>query len=146
MDVGALFDVTRPLPTAVFPTHVDPETGQTIVDPIINPVFDGEGRALYVVPTDAAEHAGLVTTCMTGFADTFGGACSGTSTNTAYTTTIQPFQERFLGDTWKPRLSIGIGVNWNSPFGPLRIDIAKALLSQPGDDTKLITFNVGGQF
>ena len=145
MDVGALFGVTRPLPTATFPTHVD-EDGNVIVDPIVNPVLDGEGRPLFIVPTDAAANAGLVTTCMTGFANTFGGACSGTSTNTAYTTSIAPFQERFLGDTWKPRLSIGIGVNWNSPFGPLRIDIAKALLHQKGDDTKLITFNVGGQF
>ena len=46
----------------------------------------------------------------------------------------------------KPRLSIGIGVNWVSPFGPLRIDLAKALLKQEGDDTKLFSFNVGTQF
>ncbi|HEX8214150.1 MAG TPA: BamA/TamA family outer membrane protein, partial [Allosphingosinicella sp.] len=57
-----------------------------------------------------------------------------------------PFQERFLGDTWKPRLSIGFGVNWNSPFGPLRLDIAKALIKYEGDDTKLFTFNVGTAF
>ncbi len=56
------------------------------------------------------------------------------------------FQEEYLGDTLKPRLSVGFGVNWNSPFGPFRIDIAKALLKEPGDDTKLITFNVGTQF
>ncbi len=55
-------------------------------------------------------------------------------------------EERFLGDSIKPRLSVGFGVNWKSPFGPFRIDIAKALLKQPGDDTKLITFNVGTQF
>ena len=28
----------------------------------------------------------------------------------------------------------------------LRIDLAKALLKAPGDDDKLITFNIGGQF
>ena len=56
------------------------------------------------------------------------------------------FQERFLGNSSKPRLSIGIGANWVSPFGPLRIDIAKALLKQKGDDTKLFSFNVGTQF
>jgi outer membrane protein insertion porin family len=55
-------------------------------------------------------------------------------------------QERFLGDSWKPRVSVGFGVNWNSPFGPFRIDIARALLKEPGDDTKLFTFNVGTQF
>jgi outer membrane protein insertion porin family len=56
------------------------------------------------------------------------------------------FKELFLGNSPKPRLSIGIGVNWTSPFGPLRIDLAKALLKQKGDDTKLFSFNVGTQF
>jgi len=56
------------------------------------------------------------------------------------------FKEFFLGNSPKPRLSIGIGVNWTSPFGPLRIDLAKALLKQKGDDTKLFSFNVGTQF
>jgi outer membrane protein insertion porin family len=56
------------------------------------------------------------------------------------------FREFYLGDSPKPRLSIGLGVNWVSPFGPLRIDIAKALLTQEGDETKLFSFNVGTQF
>jgi len=56
------------------------------------------------------------------------------------------FTERFFGDTPSPRVSVGFGVNWNSPFGPFRIDVAKALLKEPGDDDKLITFNVGTQF
>jgi outer membrane protein insertion porin family len=56
------------------------------------------------------------------------------------------FKEFYLGDSPKPRLSIGVGVNWVSPFGPLRIDIAKALLKQEGDETKFFTFNVGTQF
>ena len=55
-------------------------------------------------------------------------------------------KEFFVGNSPKPRLSIGVGVNWVSPFGPLRIDIAKALLKQKGDDTKLFSFNVGTQF
>jgi len=61
-------------------------------------------------------------------------------------TTIPGFKEMWLGDTWLPRISVGIGVNWNSPFGPFRIDIAKALIKRQGDDTKLFTFNVGTQF
>jgi outer membrane protein insertion porin family len=56
------------------------------------------------------------------------------------------FKEFFFGNSPKPRLTIGVGVNWVSPFGPLRIDIAKALLKQRGDDTKLFNFNVGTQF
>ncbi len=64
----------------------------------------------------------------------------------ATSSAFAPFDERFLGDTFKPRLSVGFGFNWKSPFGPFRIDIAKALLKEPGDETKLFTFNVGTQF
>ena len=56
------------------------------------------------------------------------------------------FREFYLGDSPKPRLSIGVGVNWVSPFGPLRVDIAKAILTQEGDETKFFSFNVGTQF
>jgi outer membrane protein insertion porin family len=56
------------------------------------------------------------------------------------------FKEFFLGNSAKPRLSIGIGVNWTSPFGPLRLDLAKAILKQKGDETKLFSFNVGTAF
>ena len=62
------------------------------------------------------------------------------------TTAAGGFVERYVGDTPKPRVSVGIGVNWNSPFGPFRIDIAKALTKSEGDNTKLITFNVGTAF
>ncbi|MCB2077350.1 MAG: outer membrane protein assembly factor BamA [Novosphingobium sp.] len=65
---------------------------------------------------------------------------------TALGTQVPPFLERFVGDTWKPRLAIGVGVNWNSPFGPFRIDFSKVLLKRDGDDTKAFTFNVGTQF
>ena len=61
-------------------------------------------------------------------------------------TTVAPFQEFYYGDSPKPRVAIGFGINWNSPFGPFRIDLAKSLLHQPGDDTKTFTFNVGTQF
>jgi outer membrane protein insertion porin family len=56
------------------------------------------------------------------------------------------YREFFFGDSARPRLSVGFGVNWNSPFGPFRIDVAKALLKSEGDDDKLVTFNVGTQF
>jgi outer membrane protein insertion porin family len=62
-------------------------------------------------------------------------------------TTMSPgFREFYLGDSPRPRISVGAGVNWNSPFGPFRIDIAKAITKSPGDDTKLFSFNVGTAF
>jgi outer membrane protein insertion porin family len=41
---------------------------------------------------------------------------------------------------------VGIGVNWNSPFGPFRFDIAKAIKKVEGDTTQIFQFNVGTQF
>jgi outer membrane protein insertion porin family len=83
--------------------------------------------------------------------DTSGGSTNAPATGacpegTTLVAGVTPFSERFVGDSPRPRVSVGFGVNWNSPFGPFRIDIAKALIKSEGDDTKLITFNVGTAF
>lgn len=67
-------------------------------------------------------------------------------TGAVSSTRYSGFKEYYYGDTPKPRVSIGFGVNWNSPFGPFRIDVAKTLVKAPGDETKVVTFNVGTQF
>lgn len=154
VQAGSLWGITRPLPSLGFPQAKD-ANGKLLFNkdgsPTLAPIAatDQQGRPLYQVPTPAAgttdPNAGLQTTCPVGFSSTLGGACTGTSVNTAVQNTNYTLEE-FYGGTWKPRVSIGIGVNWNSPFGPLRIDLAKALVTQPGDDPKLITFNVGTQF
>jgi outer membrane protein insertion porin family len=74
---------------------------------------------------------------------TSGTSCPGAATDYIRSPGVRDF---FEGNSPKPRLSVGFGVNWVSPFGPLRIDIAKALLKQEGDQTKLFSFNVGTQF
>ena len=125
MDVGSVFGVTKPLLQTVPQREI---------------LADGtSGAPLFYTGSFTLDSAGNPTTTL---------ATSTTATNTdgsARTPALQ-FEERFLGDTWKPRLSVGFGVNWNSPFGPFRIDIARALLKETGDDTKLFTFNVGTQF
>ncbi|WP_062343412.1 outer membrane protein assembly factor BamA [Novosphingobium sp. CCH12-A3] len=60
--------------------------------------------------------------------------------------TATRYVEEYVGDTLSPRVSVGIGVNWNSPFGPFRLDFAKVLKKANGDDPKTFTFNVGTQF
>jgi outer membrane protein insertion porin family len=55
-------------------------------------------------------------------------------------------RETFLGDSPSPRITAGIGVNWNSPFGPFRIDISQTIRKVEGDDERRFTFNVGSQF
>ncbi|HST36867.1 MAG TPA: BamA/TamA family outer membrane protein, partial [Allosphingosinicella sp.] len=73
-------------------------------------------------------------------------SCIGANNEVTTRLAAAPFRETFLGNSSSPRVSVGFGVNWNSPFGPFRIDIAHALLSREGDDTKLFTFNVGTAF
>ena len=150
---GANWGVRRPNATATF-TQARGSNGQLLfnadVSPSLLPIqtqqFDDQGRPLYQVPGTDAVNPGQLTTCSIGFSSTAGGACSGTSINARYTIDTDPFVERFLGNSPKPRLSAGVGVNWNSPFGPLRLDLAYAFLKEKGDDDKLFSFNVGTSF
>lgn len=54
--------------------------------------------------------------------------------------------QEIVADSSKPRLSVGIGFSWNSPFGPFRIDFAKALVKNKFDDTEFFQFNISNQF
>lgn len=119
VDAGAVWGVKAPTP-------IQNENGINI------PIRDSAGNPLY---SDGTANGST----------TLPVRQDGTA-NPPLTQFISPFREIFYGDTLKPRVSVGFGVNWNSPFGPFRIDVAKALLKEPGDDTKLFTFNVGTQF
>jgi len=48
-----------------------------------------------------------------------------------------------LGDL---RHSAGIGVSWFSPFGPIKLVLAKALNAQSQDQTQILQFQFGSQF
>ena len=43
------------------------------------------------------------------------------------------------------RRSVGAGVRWMSPFGPLRVELGFALNKKPGDDTSVLGFAIGSQ-
>lgn len=44
------------------------------------------------------------------------------------------------------RASIGTGVSWSSPFGPIRIDLSHAVLKEDFDETEFFRFNFGTRF
>lgn len=50
------------------------------------------------------------------------------------------------GDTADPRITAGLGISWQSPFGPFRIDLATIIKAQAGDDVQSLQFNVGTTF
>ncbi|PLK23944.1 outer membrane protein assembly factor BamA [Porphyrobacter sp. TH134] len=116
-DVGALWGVETPVLT-VNPGGIQQR--------------DANGALLYEVPT-----TGQFTTSPTQ------------PDGTPNRLSIQPgtnLREVFLGNSPSPRVTAGIGVNWNSPFGPFRIDFAQTIRKVEGDDERTFTFNVGTQF
>jgi outer membrane protein insertion porin family len=139
LDVGSVFGVETPiLTTSPYPNG------------IFIPTRDTTGAALFT-QVDAANVVNTVctptaTSVVTNPINPNPPACLPSANNNPIGSSLPPFVEEFYGDTWKPRVSVGVGVNWNSPFGPFRINIAYDVVSYEGDDPKLFSFNVGTQF
>ena len=51
-----------------------------------------------------------------------------------------------LADNSSLRASAGFSIMWNSPLGPLRLDIAKAFLKKDFDEEQLIRFGASTKF
>ena len=51
-----------------------------------------------------------------------------------------------LVDTGSLRMSVGAGILWDSPFGPVNVDLAQALLKEDFDKTDLFRFSFGARF
>jgi outer membrane protein insertion porin family len=49
-------------------------------------------------------------------------------------------------DTKSLRASVGVGLTWVSPFGPISIDLASPILKEDFDETELIRFDFGARF
>ncbi|MBO9582501.1 MAG: BamA/TamA family outer membrane protein, partial [Sphingobium sp.] len=117
---------------------------------IFIPTRDTEGNALFT-QIDSATVVNTVctptsTSVVTNPINPNPPACLPSANNAPIGSSLPPFVEEFYGDTWKPRVAVGVGVNWNSPFGPFRINVAYDVVSYEGDDPKLFSFNVGTQF
>jgi outer membrane protein insertion porin family len=46
------------------------------------------------------------------------------------------------GNTASPRLATGVGIAWDSPLGPLRLDYAIPLIKQASDKTQPLSFGL----
>ncbi len=145
-DMGAVWGVNRPIPFDTGPRgQFIPSRDQTTGLPLFNQV---DSAALDTAGVCMVSTSSTVTTATNPNTLSCLPAGVVAGANTALGQSVA-FREFFRGNTWKPRLSVGIGFNWNSPFGPFRLDFAKALLTRggpEGDDPKTFTFNVGTQF
>ena len=124
LDVGSLFSVTRPV-LQDYPDGLQ--------------ATDTNGNLLYLQPGVDDEGNDIIETVTNRFA-------ADGSENERSVIPGTFFREVFLGDSPSPRISVGLGVNWNSPFGPFRIDVSHTIKKQLGDDPKTFSFNVGTQF
>jgi outer membrane protein insertion porin family len=52
----------------------------------------------------------------------------------------------FIHDSAEMRLSTGFSIIWQSPLGPLRADIAQALLKADFDKTEIFRFGASTNF
>ena len=51
-----------------------------------------------------------------------------------------------IDDESSPRVSIGAGITWNSPFGPVLIDVGYPVVKEDFDESELISFSFGTRF
>jgi outer membrane protein insertion porin family len=125
VDVGALWGIDPPL-------LQDNPNGVQQIDANGNPIFIETGQ------NDQGQTISFPTINPI--------AADGVTANVPSIRANSAIREVFLGDSASPRVTAGIGVNWNSPFGPFRIDFAQTIRRVEGDDEKTFTFNVGTQF
>ncbi len=51
-----------------------------------------------------------------------------------------------VADEATPRVGVGVGISWRSPFGLINIDLAQAVAKQPYDETQVFRFGFGTRF
>jgi outer membrane protein insertion porin family len=59
---------------------------------------------------------------------------------------VDPLPGENLQIDSSPRISAGVGVTWNSPFGPIGIDLAQPIKKKSYDKTEFFRFSFGTQF
>jgi outer membrane protein insertion porin family len=51
-----------------------------------------------------------------------------------------------IQDSSRIRVAAGVGINWRSPFGPVRVSIARAVVKESFDRTETFRFGFGSRF
>ncbi len=87
-------------------------------------------------PTGLPEDLGLSASLFTDFGTV--GILEGDDIDTNFFTNVE--------DDAALRASAGVSIFWESPFGPVRFDLAEALLSESYDETRTFRFSAGTRF
>ena len=66
---------------------------------------------------------------------------------TDFGTLINPVEDdSSILDESSLRMSVGVGLKWRSPFGPIRLDLALPILKEDFDQEEILRFNFGTRF
>lgn len=115
---------------------------------------DGIGGQTYAIgtvettfPLGLPEEFGLEGAVFSDFGTVFGAPEKSQAEGTGLCTSDGVNDEECeVFDTMAFRLSVGAGVIWQSPFGPLRVDLAYPLIKADYDEEELFRFSVGTRF
>ena len=98
VQMGSVFDVKSPV-LNVYPKGTD-ANGNSIVLPITSPILDANGKQQFLLTDTTAATTTVVPVCP---------ATTATTTCTLYANSYGPYLEQYLGNSAKPRLSVGSG-------------------------------------
>jgi outer membrane protein insertion porin family len=59
---------------------------------------------------------------------------------------VNPVLGQPIEDSAAPRVGVGVGISWRSPFGLINIDLADAVVKQKFDQTQVFRFGFGTNF
>jgi outer membrane protein insertion porin family len=69
-----------------------------------------------------------------------------TFVDTGGLTQVTAYQNNPVTDSSSPRVGVGVGVSWKTPFGLINIDVADAVVKQAHDQTQVFRFGFGTRF
>jgi outer membrane protein insertion porin family len=119
--------------------------------------YDSIGATTYAIgtievtfPLGLPEAFGLEGAVFSDFGTAFGAPESSESLGEGGCYTAPPANPNYscdvVGKDFAFRASVGAGVIWQSPFGPLRLDVAYPILKEKYDEDELVRFSVGTRF
>jgi len=104
------------------------------------------GNAYYVVDAQAQFPLGLPEElAVQGRAFVYFGALAEADTTVPFDPIFGDLSS-FFRDSGDPRMSVGVGLSWASPFGPIEVDLSKAIIKEHFDQDETFSFNVGTRF
>jgi outer membrane protein insertion porin family len=131
-------------PQGVGPRQENEETSRK--DAIGGQVF-AIGTVEMVFPLGLPEEFGLEGSVFSDFGTVFDAPEKSTLVTTGTGCSVaEPCIENEVFDTAAFRASVGAGVIWQSPFGPLRVDLAYPFAKADYDKTEFFRFSFGSRF